>query len=144
MSKVFQNKLRGSVSLGQMLRAQAQRVLSPLLRRRLHWTKVIRLLGEFKKLGENWRSKALFCLSHFNFSVKNHEQKSVLPGITHLDRCSGQSLMFPSISILAQSGFDFDNLIEIPRITVQGETRGSFTSLESLNPRRLDYFICFV
>lgn len=52
--------------------------------------------------------------------------------------------MFPSISILAQSGFDFDNLIEIPRITEQGETRGSFTSLESLNPRRLDYFICFV
>ena len=99
------------MSLGQMLRAQAQRVLSPLLRRRLHWTKVIRLLGEFKKLGENWRSKALFCLSHFNFSVKNHEQKSVLAGITHLDWCSGQALMFPSISILAQSGFDFDNLI---------------------------------
>ena len=30
-----------------MLRAQAQRMLSPLLRRGLHWTKVIRLLGEF-------------------------------------------------------------------------------------------------
>lgn len=73
--------------------------------------------------------KSNFCLSHFNFSVKNHEQKSVLAGITHLDWCSGHSLMFPSISILAQSGFDFDNLIEIPRITVQGETLGSFTFL---------------
>ena len=44
---VLQDKLRGAVPLRPLLRAQAARVLPPVLRGRLHRTQAVRLSGEF-------------------------------------------------------------------------------------------------
>ena len=83
-------------------------MLSSLLRRRLHWTQVIGLPGNIiiiiawsflkkhapaRKSEIKSRDLVEFFVCHMLTFPKNHE-KSVLPGITYLAQCSGNSLMF--------------------------------------------------